>query len=240
MSDLQTTGRLVQIAVPGTDETIAAAEIDGVPMIAIRPMCEAIGIAHQTQADKLRRRSWATVTPRVVVAADGKAREMLMIDRRTMTMWLATLDENRVSEEARPTVITFQAEAADALDAYFHSGQAINPRGSNLSTFDILRAQIDQLESAQRTAEEAKAIATKTEARLDAIEGRHDWYSALGYARLHGHNTNSQYLKKVGAQATSIARRQDIKPVKVPHQLFGEVNSYPAWVWELAFEGRAA
>lgn len=40
-----------------------------------------------------------------------------MIDRRTLTMWLATLDENRVAEAARPVVVAFQAEAADALDA---------------------------------------------------------------------------------------------------------------------------
>jgi len=235
---MSTDAQLVQIAVPGTAAMITAAEIDGAPMIALRPMCEAIGIAHQTQADKLRRRSWATVTPRVVVAADGKPREMLMIDRRTMTMWLATLDENRVSEEARPIVIAFQAEAADALDAYFHTGHAVNPRG-NVSTFDILRAQIDQLEAAQRTADEAKAIAAKTEARLDAIEGRHDWYSALGYARLIGApNTSAQHLKKIGTQASLIAKSRGIDPVKVPHALYGEVNSYPAWIWEIAFDGR--
>jgi len=38
-------------------------------------------------------------------------------------LWLATtLDENRVHKAARATVVAFQAEAADALDAYFHDG----------------------------------------------------------------------------------------------------------------------
>lgn len=106
------------------------------------------------------------------------------------------------------------------------------------SSFDVMRAMIDRLENADRTANEAKAIASKTEARLDAIEGRHDWFSALGYARLNGiSNTSTQFLNRVGRQASSIAKRHDIDPVKVPHQLFGEVNSYPAWVWELAFGG---
>lgn len=240
MSEIQTTGRLVQIQVPSTTTTFAAAEIDGVPMVALKPMCDAVGIDYSTQLRKLKTRSWATVGQRPTVAEDGKVRHMVMIDRRTMTMWLATLDENRVSAEARPTVVAFQAEAADALDAYFHAGQAINPRG-NLSTFDILRAQIDQLEAAQRTAEEAKAIATKTEARLDAIEGRHDWFSALGYARINGiDNTSSKFLNSVGRQAASIARGSGIEPVKTQHALYGKVNTFPAWVWELAFEGRAA
>ncbi|BAD56319.1 putative prophage antirepressor [Nocardia farcinica IFM 10152] len=222
----------------GADAALVATLIDDKPHVALRPMCDALGIDADTQARKLKSRSWATTVIRTVVAADGKAREMLMIDRRTMTMWLATIDENRVAESARPVVRAFQAEAADALDAYFATGVAVNPRGT-LSTFDVLRAQIDQIEAAHRTAEEAKAIAAKTDARLDAIEGRHDWYSALGYARLHKiENTSTRFLNQVGRQASAIAAAHGIRPVKVPHALYGEVNSLPAWVWERAFSGR--
>ena len=106
------------------------------------------------------------------------------------------------------------------------------------SSFDVMRQMIDSLEETSRVANEAKAIAAKTDARLDAIEGRHDWYSALGYARLNRiANTSTQFLNRVGRQASSIAKRHNIDPVKVPHQLFGEVNSYPAWIWEIAFAG---
>lgn len=109
------------------------------------------------------------------------------------------------------------------------------------SSFDLMRKMVDSLEETSRVANEAKAIAAKTDARLDAIEGRHDWYSALGYARLNGiQNTSTQFLNRVGRQASSIAKRHDIEPAKVPHQLFGEVNSYPAWIWEIAFSGLEA
>lgn len=128
-----------------------------------------------------------------------------------------------------------------AAQAYF----AIQTRAAevaaqrSVSAFDILRAQIDQLEAAQRTADEAKAIASRTDARLDAIEGRHDWFAALGYARQHGiSNTSSQFLARVGRQATTIAKANSIEPNKVQHQLYGVVNTYPAWVWELAFAER--
>lgn len=231
---------LATIPVPGSDATLVATLVGGKPFVALKPMCEALGIDAWTQQRKLNGKSWATTSMMTAVAADGKPREMFMIDRRTMTMWLATIDENRVAEAALPTVRAFQAEAADALDAYFHDGQAINPRG-NLSTFDVLRAQIDQIEAAHRTAEEAKAIASKTDARLDAIEGRHGWYSALGYARAHGiENTSSPFLSKVGRQATFIAKAHGIEAAKVQHAHYGEVNSYPEWVWEIAFAGRGA
>jgi hypothetical protein len=156
-------------------------------------------------------------------------------------MWLATIDESRVAEAARPTIVAFQAEAADALDAHFAASVAVSPQmPAPSSQLDILRLAIDQIEVAQRDAAEAKEIATRSEARLDAMEGRHDWYSALGYARLHRlPNTSSQFLNKVGRQASSIAKARSIEPVKVPHQLFGEVNSYPAWIWDIALDGLA-
>lgn len=229
---------LATIPVPGSDTALVATLIDGKPYVALKPMCEALGIDVDNQRRKLQAKSWAS-TVLSTVQVGGQGREMVMIDRRTMTMWLATIDENRVRPEARRTIRAYQAEAADALDAYFHTGQAVNPRG-NLSTFDILRAQIDQLEATQRTAEEAKAIAAKTDARLDGIEGRHGWFSALGYARFHGiANTSEQFLRKVGRQATSIAKAHGIEAAKVQHAHYGEVNSYPEWVWDIAFNGRS-
>lgn len=225
---------LVPVPVPGADAPMQAAQINGSAFVAFRPLCDSLGVDPDTQAKKLRGRSWATTVLSTVVAADGRAREMLMVDRRTLTMWLATLDERRVSAAARPRVIAYQAEAADALDAYFNKRVSTAPA---VNQFDVLRAAIDQIEAAQREAEEAKAIAVKTEARLDAIEGKHDWFSAIAYARLHDLPTNTKYLQKLGGCAGRIGRSHGIEPTQVQHQLYGWVNSWPAWVWDLAAEG---
>lgn len=237
MSAAHDTTNLVAIKVPGTDSQIMAAEIDGKPMVALKPMCDAVGIDYSTQLRKLKARSWATVGQKPTVAEDGKVREMAMIDRRTMTMWLATLDEKRVSEDARPIVVAFQAEAADALDAYFQAGVAVNT-STEMSPYDFMRMQIDRMEEVHREAQEAKTIATRTEARVDAIEGRHNWFSALGYAIAHGHNTNSQYLARIGREASMIAKAHGIEPTKVQHAHYGKVNSYPVWIWNTVMEGR--
>lgn len=157
MSVHDATGQLVRIPVPGTDATITAAEIDGNPMVALKPMCDSIGLSYAAQYRKLQSRSWATVALQATVAEDGKTREMVMVDRRTMTMWLATLDENRVSEAARPVVVAFQAEAADALDAYFHDGGAINPS-----------ATVDQLDVLTRRAQSQMEIIRLAQGIVDA------------------------------------------------------------------------
>ncbi|UYP17746.1 phage antirepressor N-terminal domain-containing protein [Rhodococcus sp. Z13] len=149
----------MQIAVPGTNATITAAEINGRPMVALKPMCEAIGIDDRSQRRKLQAKAWATGVIMTSVAEDGKSRDMYMIDRRTMTMWLATIDESRVNEDVRPTVIAFQNEAADALDSYFHDGGAINPSATE-----------DQLE---RLARQAQAQANVLQALKGIVDPKH-------------------------------------------------------------------
>ncbi len=228
---------LVPVAVPGTNRKIMATRIDGKPVVSIRHACEAIGMEPARQIQKLNSRSWATVYMMPTVAADGKTRAMAMVDRRTFTMWLATIDTRRVSADARPVIEAFQAEAADALDAYFNERSIVAPP---LNQFDVLRAAIDQIEAAQRDAAEARAIAANTEARLDAIEGKHDWFSAIAYARLNGLPTHTEYLKRLGGCAGQIGRSHGVEPTRVQHQLYGWVNSWPAWVWDLAAEGFGA
>ena len=227
---------LVAVSVPGTDRSIMATVIDGRPMVSIRHACEAIGMEPARQIQKLNSRSWATVYMTYTVGSDGKRREMAMVDRRTFTMWLATLDASRVSAQARPIIEAFQAEAADALDAYFNERAVAAPAMNQL---DVLRAAIDQIEAAQRDAAQAREIAAKTEARLDAIEGKHDWFSAIAYARLHDLPTSTTYLRKLGGCAGQIGRSHGIEPTQVQHQLYGWVNSWPAWVWDLAADGFA-
>ena len=227
------TAELVPVDVPGTDRQIMATVIDGKPMVSIRHACTAIGLEPARQIQKLNSRSWAGVYMTAMPSAGGM-QQTAMVDRRTFTMWLATIDTNRVSAAARPIIEAFQAEAADALDAYFNKRVIAAPA---LNQLDVLRAAIDQIEAAQRDAAEARAIAANTEARLDAIEGKHDWFSAIAYARLNGLPTNSNYLRKLGACAGQIGRSHGVEPTQVQHQLYGWVNSWPAWVWDLAADG---
>lgn len=150
---------LVPITVPGTDRQIMATRIDGSPMVSLRHACEAIGIDVESQRKKLASKTWATAVLITAVAEDGRPREMTMIDRRTFTMWLATIDTSRVADTARPVVEAFQTEAADALDAYFHEGGAINPNANE-----------DQL---ARLAQQAQAQAGVLQALKGIVDPKH-------------------------------------------------------------------
>lgn len=215
-----------------------ATELEGRPFVPLKSMCQALGLDDDAQRRKLDQAEWATTVMITAVADDGKLRQMVALDADHVPMWLATIQVSRVSVTARSLLIAYQREAATALRDYFYRGVAVQPSAG--SQFDMLRSMVDHLEAAQRTADEAKSIASDTSARLDAIEGRHDWYAAVGYARANGiQNTSTQFLQKVGTQAAMIARANGIEPVKVQHALYGSCNSLPAWVWEIAFANRA-
>ena len=226
---------LIQVPVPEAAPILAIDEGDQ-KWVAIRPVCDQLGIDTQAQHRKLDQAEWATIAMKAVVAADGKLRDMVMLDADHLPMWLGTIQASRVNEGARPTLIAYQREAARALRDYFYRGVAV---ATELSQFDILRAAIDRLEESERVANEAKAIAERSEARLDGIEGKHDWFSALGYARLNGLPTYEKFLRKLGKCASMIARTHDIAPDKAQHAHYGTVNSYPEWIWKLAADGLA-
>lgn len=135
--------------IPFHGTNIQSVEIDGNPHIVLKPMVESIGMDYSRQLQKLKGKSWATMGMTATVGADGKSREMTVIDLRTLTMWLATIDENRVSEEARPLVVAYQSEVADAIEAYWSKGGAINPRATEHQMNALLRQTQMQMELCQ-------------------------------------------------------------------------------------------
>jgi hypothetical protein len=104
--------------------------VDGQPHIVLKPAIEDLGLDYSTQLAKLRTRSWATVGQSPMVAEDGKTRDMATAPARTFLMLLATINENRVKAAARPTLVAFQNETADAIEAYWTQGGVINPRAT--------------------------------------------------------------------------------------------------------------
>ncbi|WP_192582749.1 phage antirepressor N-terminal domain-containing protein [Streptomyces triticiradicis] len=117
--------------------------VDGQPHIVIRPAVEELGLSYPAQYRKLQVRSWAVVAQTATTGADGKTYEMDVVPVRTFLMLLATVNENRVAEAARPTLVAFQNETADAIEAYWTQGGAINPRASE-DQLDSLIARAKQ------------------------------------------------------------------------------------------------
>lgn len=140
---------------------------DGEIYAALKPICENIGIAYNGQWERLNRTPWATVRMIRTVGADGKQRDMVAISRKTLTMWLATIDTNRLSDEqARHNVTVYQQEAAEALDKYFNEGGAIRVSDSDSDEDIMARAVL----VAQKTIERKNQQLQAKDAQIRELE----------------------------------------------------------------------
>lgn len=226
---------LVHVPVPGAAVPMQATIVDGDPFVALKPMCDAIGVDVDGQRRKLDQAEWARTELISVRDSAGRVQRMVGVHADCIPMWLATISPTRIAAEAQQLLIAYQREAAKALRDYFYRGVAVQPQTMN--ELDVLRAALDQIEAAQRVAAEAKEIAQRTDDRLAAIEGKHDWFAAIGYARQAGLPTNTRYLQRLGKAAAAVGRAHGIEPNPVQHQLYGMVNSFPVWIWDLAADG---
>ncbi|WP_368102371.1 phage antirepressor N-terminal domain-containing protein [Bifidobacterium pseudocatenulatum] len=140
---------------------------DGEIYTALKPICENIGIAYNGQWERLNRTPWATIRMIRTVGADGKQRDMVAISRKTLTMWLATIDTNRLSDEqARHNVTVYQQEAAEALDKYFNEGGAIRVSDADSDEDIMARAVL----VAQKTIERKNQQLQAKDAQIRELE----------------------------------------------------------------------
>lgn len=216
------------ITVPFHGDEILTVAVNGKPHIVIKPAVESIGLDYWTQVEKLRGRSWATTSQRPVVAADGRVRDMLTCDVQTFLMLLATIDERRVGADVRPKLVAYQAEVAQAIEDYWTAGAAVNPRAQEVRTpaeMLLYHAQVAVSHERKINALEGKVV--EIDARMDGIEQRTGWYTALGFARLNHLASDHGSVQRLGKRASAIAKRDGITPGKAHNEVYGSVNSYP-------------
>jgi len=86
------------------DAIHATQDEEGKIWIPFRRVCDSLGLDPDSPAKRLKRNGWATTVIMTVVAGDSRLREILCVDIRTLTMWLATIDVRRIAEHLQPKV----------------------------------------------------------------------------------------------------------------------------------------
>ena len=145
-------------AVPFLDGHIPCVEVDGDPMVILRPIAEAVmGLRWAPQHAKITADQTACVSFIVTqLPGDTQSRRHMGVSLETFTIWLASLQPSRVSGAARETVIRYKREAGRALRDHF---------------FGQPKQDLDEIEVAERylaTLKTNKALAAEnTELRDD-------------------------------------------------------------------------
>jgi hypothetical protein len=161
------------VHIPFHGDDVLCVDEDGRPSLILKSALESIGVDYWSQVEKLRGRSWARTGQRLVRQSDGRPREVITVDVRTFLMLLATIDERRVGKDVKPKLIAYQAEVADAIEAYWTKGGAINPRAN--------REQLDAIaETARRQADVLRLLDGIVDPRWLESKARHVAARALG------------------------------------------------------------
>lgn len=223
------------VPVPFHGDEILTVEVKGKVHVILRPALEAIGVDYAAQYTKLKSRSWATIGRCTTVAADRRMRDMVTVDVQTFLMLLANIDENRVGYDVKPKLVLYQAEVAKAIEDYWTKGAAINPRAVKpMSLAEIALVNAQALVEHEQRLDRIDGDVAVLGARVDGIEQRTGWFVALAYAKLNKLPTDTKSLRRLGVEASRIARREGIAPAQVPNEAYGFVNSYPEEIWREA------
>jgi hypothetical protein len=96
---------------------------NGEKRVAIKPICEVLGVTIQGQLDKLKSDPIlsSVIKLSLTTGADGKQYEMVTIPFKYVFGWLFRIDSRNVKEEAREAVLSYQVKCYDVLYSYFTS-----------------------------------------------------------------------------------------------------------------------
>lgn len=127
------------------EHTLLTFQHNGQPHVVMKPIVEAIGLDWASQYTRLQRDAVlsASIVVTTTVAEDGKHREMIALPLKLLNGWLFGIDSSRVKPEIRATIDTYKRECYDALYAYWHLGEAKNPRQSDAASRRAVRKAIN-------------------------------------------------------------------------------------------------
>lgn len=179
------------------EDVLEAAPYGKTWAVAFRRVCENLGVDYSNQLKKLKDRKWAVVVLSTTTGADGKTYQMTLIDRKTLTMWLATINPANIPNPlVRQKVELYQEEVAEAIDAYFHEGGAIRVLENDTDADIMARALVIANKTLERRDQRIREMETKV-AELEpkaealdvftAVEGS---YSVADAAKLLSNDLN--------------------------------------------------
>lgn len=121
----------------GTELIVVHSE--GMKLVAIKPICDAIGVDHHRQVSKIRNDlsfSWRHMS---TAGFDGKSYQMICLPLDQINGWLFSINVNKVKPECKDKLVLYKKECHEVLFNHFMCRQGV----SNLTT------QIEQLKQEQ-------------------------------------------------------------------------------------------
>lgn len=113
------------------EQSLITLQKDGVAYVAMKPICENIGLDWDAQRQRIKRDEvLAQGTVIITAPTKGGLQEMLCLPIHYLNGWLFGVDTNRVKAQIKDKLITYKKECYQALFDYWNNGVAVNPRAT--------------------------------------------------------------------------------------------------------------
>lgn len=139
--------RSLKLCVGGVDLVAMIAERDGEDMVAVRPICEALGLSWPRQSRKLESNQGLMCCLMATHDTLGREQQMLCIPIKYVAFWLCTINSNKVKEQHRSAVITFQKELQYVLHSYVRGDLTPDKMDMLLRAVEELKTKVIELAS---------------------------------------------------------------------------------------------
>ncbi len=202
------------------DELIAVRGEDGQVYVAIRQMCQALGLDQRSQRRRIENHTVLSdgyaggviMTPPGPGGGGGRQQAALLrID--LVPLWLATLDMKRVNEAIRPKLERFQREAAKVLWEAFQQGRlTAEPSFDDLlaaagpdtvQAYQVAQAVLQLARNQVLLEAQLRGVLENHEGRLEAVEAQ----LRLDSARYVTEEQASQISQAVKAVAVALGKK---------------------------------
>lgn len=108
------------------NQSLITVEQNGVHYVAMKPICENIGIQWESQYNRIRRDDVlnSVIFIMNMTGSDSKNYQMICLPIEYLNGWLFGIDINRCNPEIRDTLIKYKKECYQALHDYWFNGKA--------------------------------------------------------------------------------------------------------------------
>ncbi|MDE6553339.1 MAG: phage antirepressor N-terminal domain-containing protein [Muribaculaceae bacterium] len=139
---------------------------NGQTLVPIKPICDAIGVAHQTQKTKIHEDEILSSvgTLRMSTGADGKQYDMFCLPLEFVYGWIFTINPRNVNPQAKESVIKYKRECYEVLYRHFFN-RAQRQAESNQAE----AAELEHLRQLIGQEKEVKSQINETKKRIDSI-----------------------------------------------------------------------
>jgi len=136
---------------------------DGTWWVAIKPICEALGIDYERQRERISRHQILAQLPlkQGVVAADGRVREMLCLPEKYIYGWIFSINSDKAE------LLNYQHKCYDILYNHFHG--TMTGRMNALSQKTETELEIIDLEEKLK----AKLLESEEYTRIQELKKKH-------------------------------------------------------------------